>query len=460
MTGYCFVVYSILLLLRLRSEGTRGPVLITACLLGVIAGLSVSNRLNDGTALAAASGIMLFFLARRARAAAVLCFAVLSASTFVLVILLTHDSLHDWWMRTVVLAAAIKGGTNSIFLAPFKLPVRMARLLGQKGVAGNLIAEILLAASCSYLAVRSQRERLRLRARSSVVALGIALLSTALLLQQTHGARPEEAATAVGVFVSLSLGAFVLFRAVRALLTGNIARFNAMELLLFFPGLQLIAGAMTSGVSVLEAFPQVALLFLVLPLALPGVLQRTAPRAAYLSLAAALILCSAIYKTRVPYSWHHFTDRALFLDRQWYDHPVYGELYVERDQLAFMRQVCTEIQSDGPATELLSLQNPYPNYFCNVAPWHDYVQTWYDTTSEQTIDTLDAQLTQAPPKWIVYQRALDTMQAHEAVFNNGRPIPHRKLDRLIMNHIADGQWKVVERQWFEGADWIVIRTHA
>ena len=434
--------------------------LLTAAGLGIIAGLSISNRLNDGTALAAASGIMLFFVARRARAAAVLCFAALAAGTFLLVILLTHDSMHDWWMRTVVLAAAIKGGRSSIFLAPLKLPVRMARVLAQKGVAANLAAEVLLTSSCAYLAARRQGARFRLRSAATLVPLAIALLCAALLLQQTHGARPEEAATVVGVFVSLALGALVLFGALRALLTRKLASFNTLHLLLFFPGLQLLAGAMTSGVNILEAFPPVAFLFLVLPLALPGIFEPAPPRNAYLVLATTLILCSAIYKTRIPYSWHHFTDRALFVDREWYDHPVYGELYVERDQLAFMRQVCTDIQTDGPATELLSLQNPYPNYFCNIAPWHDYVQTWYDTTSEQTIDTLDSQLSSAPPKWIVYQRALDTMQAHEAVFNHGLPLPHRRLDRLIMNEIAAGKWKVVQRQWFEGADWIVIRTHA
>ena len=50
------------------------------------------------------------------------------------------------------------------------------------------------------------------------------------------------------------------------------------------------------------------------------------------------------------------------------------------------------------------------------------------------------------------------MVAHETVFNGGRPLPHRALDRLIMDRIAQGQWAVVGQQDFEGADWILIRT--
>ena len=458
VTGYCFTLFSIVLLLRLRDEVRTRSILIGAALLGLLAGLSVANRLNDGAALAAASGISLCIVARRSKLVASLCFLVLTGSTFLLLILLTHDSLHNWWMRTVVLAAAIKGGTGNIFLAPFKLPVRMVQLLATKAVFADLTAEIFFVASCLYLNAHPMPARLRMRDRSSILAVVTATLSLALLLQQTRAAHPEEAVTVVGVLVSLALALLVLYRITRALLLPVVKPFRTPEVLLFFPALQLVSGAMTSGISVLEAFWPIALLLMLLPISFPEPFRRTMLRDAYLLLATALILCSVVYKTRVPYFWHHFSDRTLFVDRQWYKHPVYGELYLERDQLAFMRQVCADIHSDGPTNELLSLQNPYPNYFCNVAPWHNYVQTWYDTTSQQTIDTLDAELTTAPPKWIVYQRALDSMKDHEIVFTGGRPLPHRALDRLIIRQIDEGKWTVVRRTCFKGADWIVLRT--
>ncbi len=458
VTGYCFTLFSIVLLLRLRDEVRSGPILVAAALLGILSGLSVGNRLNDGVALAAASGLSLYFIARRMKIVAISCFFVVACSTFLLVILLTHDALHDWWMRTVILATAIKGGTGNIFLAPARLPVRMFRLLKSRGVAIPLVEELFLVASCVFLNVQRRLGRLHLRDRNTLLALGIAGFFLTLLLRQTCDRQPQEAVTEAGVLVSLILGAVVFFRAMRAVLLPESNRVNLLEVFLFFPAMQLFAGAMTSAISVFEAFWPIALLVLLLPISFPQAFRLTMPRDAYLVMATTLIIFSITYKTRVPYSWHHFTDRALFVDRQWYKHPVYGELYVERDQLAFMQQVCTDIHADGPATELLSLQNPYPNYFCNVAPWHNYVQTWYDTTSQQTIDTLDAELTAAPPKWIVYQRALDSMMQHEAIFTGGRPLPHRKLDQLIMNKIREGKWMVVQRTWFEGADWIVIRT--
>jgi hypothetical protein len=210
---------------------------------------------------------------------------------------------------------------------------------------------------------------------------------------------------------------------------------------------------------VLEVYPQAAFVFLLLPVCYPEWLQGKLRQTISLSLAGIIAVSAAIAKTRHPYHWHHFVDHALFQDRQWYRHPLYGPMYIERGQLRLMQAMCTEIGQDGPPTELLSITNPYPNYFCNVVPWHGYVQTWYDTASRQTIDALVGELQAAPPKWIVYQRALDSMDAHETVFTGGQPLPHRALDRLIMDRVATREWAVFGRQDFEGADWIVIRTH-
>src|SRR5206468_11974341 len=117
------------------------------------------------------------------------------------------------------------------------------------------------------------------------------------------------------------------------------------------------------------------------------------------------------------------------------------------------------MKRDGPANELLAVTNPYANYFCEVVPWDGYVQTWYDTTSPQTIQRLIGELQSTPPKWIFYQRSLDTILAHEKVFTNGQRLPHRRLDWLIMEQIIEGTWVVVRREVIEGSDWILIRTH-
>jgi hypothetical protein len=211
---------------------------------------------------------------------------------------------------------------------------------------------------------------------------------------------------------------------------------------------------------VLEAYPAIAVLLLLLPLFIPAPPQARWQTGAYVTLAAFIALSFFIYKTTHPYEWHHFRDRALFADREWYHHPVYGPMYIERDQLQFIESICADMKKDGPPKELLSVTNPYANYFCNVTPWHGYVQTWYDTTTPQTINTLVGELQSKPPQWIVYQRGLDTMRQHERAFNEGQRLPHRSLDWLIMDRIIEGKWVVVRRQVFEGADWILIRTHS
>ncbi len=258
----------------------------------------------------------------------------------------------------------------------------------------------------------------------------------------------------------IAVGALVLGRLLLSIFSPKIKDWNPLELLLLIPFMQLGAGVMTSGQTVLEAYPAIAMLLLLVPLFLPAPRYATWEKAAYVTLAALIAISTFFYKAGFPYGWHHFHQRVFFANREWYRHPVYGPMYIERDQLQFVQSICADLRKDGPPKELLSVTNPYANYFCDVPPWHGYVQTWYDTTSQQTINTLIGELQSAPPQWIVYQRDLDTMQGHELFFTGGRPLPHRALDWLIMDRIIEGKWVVVRREVFQEADWILIRTHS
>ena len=459
ITVQCFELLCILLLLHSgKTEKSFFPG-ATGCGLGLLCGLALATRLNDGAALLAATAMTLPYFIRRHRSAVYLCFVIFTMLTFRGVLWFTHDSIHVWYSSTVVAAAAIKGGTEHILSAPLTFPRMLLRLLLEKPNAANLLTDGFVVGSCTYLLSRS--EEYKPQAKLRIITASITLIfGVPFLIWQSRTAHPEEALTTLGLLLLLSLS-FWLFAKIFLSLFWNSAKGpDARQMLLAIPALQVLSGAMTSGISILEAFPQIAVLLILLPIVMFSAFRLRSTRTAFVCMATLLVLCATSYKCLVPYSWHHFKDRALFADRVWYQHPLYGPIYVERDQLNFVESICADIAKDGTPADLLSLENPYPNYFCNIPPWHGYVQTWYDTTSAQTIDTLDAQLAVAPPKWIVYQRALDSMSLHEEAFNHGRPLPHRKLDRLIMDHISDGQWKVVQRQWFEGADWIVIRTHA
>jgi hypothetical protein len=157
----------------------------------------------------------------------------------------------------------------------------------------------------------------------------------------------------------------------------------------------------------------------------------------------------------------------MFENRQWYLHPVYGPMYIERDQLQLSESICEEIGQSTSRPELLSLPFPYPNYFCAIPPWHRYVNTFFDTSTRSTIVGLIQELESAPPQWIVYQRQLKIMRLHEEIFNHGQPLAQRDLDELIMRKIATGEWQVVaksnyfprdKKNYFEGDGWWVIRT--
>jgi hypothetical protein len=456
VTGYCLELFSIYFLLRLNRDPTDRRLFSTAALLGLMSGLSMSNRLNDGASLLVGCGLVLFFLARGRRILALSVFFIASALAILTVVLLTGDSIHDWVLNSILRASAIKGGTGHILDAPFTFPSAVIKNLGTRRTLCDVVYICLLGL---FAATMSRINRRGIVPKwAARIALGIGLILPMLPNADRimHVGSPFEQLANIGILASIGIGVAVLVRMFRAFAMNKI--WNPLESLLLIPFLQLWAGAMTSGQTVLEAYPAVAVLLLLLPLFIPIPKKATWQKAAYLTVAGLIVLSAFIHKVREPYGWHHFRDQAFFVDREWYRHPVYGPMYIERDQLRFMRSICTDMSKDGPPQELLSITNPYANYFCDVTPWHGYVQTWYDTTSKQTIDTLIGELKTAPPQWIVYQRGLDTMVAHELVFTDGHPLPHRALDWLIMDRIIEGRWVVVRREVFQDADWILIRT--
>jgi hypothetical protein len=374
------------------------------------------------------------------------------------IIVLTGDSLREWLVSTVLRAAALKGGTANVLTAPLSFPRAM---VSQVHHSREIKLNLLFALVTSTLCVLSQRyggrkDRWYAVRRIAYVAIPLALLFPYYYSRARTG-DPIESLATLAVPLCFALSLWVLIRGC-FFVAGQQDGWSPLELLLLIPSLQLIGGAMTSGKSVLEAYPPVAFALLLLPLSLPMLLRAKWQKTGYLALAAFIAVSAAINKNAEPYHWHHFEDRALFQGRQWYRHPLYGPMYIESDQLKFMQSVCSTIGQDGRPESLLSITNPYPNYFCGVPPWHDYVQTWYDTTSRQTMDSLLRDLQVEPPQWIIYQRALDSIKAHEKVFLNGQPLPHRALDQLIMRRLMSNQWTVVQRRCFEGADWILIRS--
>ena len=462
ITTQCLQIASLYLLLLLGRKATVGRGLWVATGLGVLAGLMTSSRLNDGAAQFVACAMALpFFLvpARRLLALALYCLA--TAASLFAVVLLTGDTIAAWHLQSITLASKIKGGTGSVLLSPMALPYRLV-------VAASHPRGLLLVGIVAAMILLFAREP---EARASGTRTGIdwrrigrvlfALVACAYWARKGAYGRASPELGEVGALLLLAAGAWVLVRMVRAALRPVSAGWNRNLLLILIPAWGLVGAALTSGSSLPDYEPSVAMFLLILPLAFPTLCTVATRRRALLIACGMMVIAFVPDKVLVPYQWHHYHADPLFYDRVVYRHPAFGPMFIEKAQLDFMLPMCAPIEASrasGQATTLLALPYPYPNYFCDVAPWHGYVQTWYDTSGRSVIDKLDGELEAAPPAWIMYQRDLDTMSKHEGVFNGYKPLPHRELDREIMSKIAADQWTLARRACFEGSDWLLIRT--
>ena len=459
VTGHCLVVYSVYFLLRLRDTGTRKHTLQLALVLGLLSGLGLGNRLNDGSLLCAAVAVCIAVFARQAGILAPVSFLATALLTLAALVAATHAGLHDWLQYTIIRAAAIKGGTAHIFSSPLHFPITVQldletdpHLLRDFGYA------LVLVGSLAYARYFRQLRRPRYTRRITIAAGLLAVpLSLALLQQSLSGGSVLSVAQACTIALYV-LFVGLLLRLLHLHLTGRLAEWNRLEVLLLLPFGQIFAGAMTSGESFDEAYSPLAFFLLVLPFVLPSLLRVPWQRIAFAGVLAILACGSLLAKATHPYFWLHYNDRAFFVDRTWYNHPTFGPMYVERPQLALMQSMCRAIRPSTNPPQLLAMPWPYPNYFCNIPPWHGYVQTWYDTTTRQTIEHLIEELRQNPPEWIAYQRSFDTIRANEIIFNGGRDLPHRELDAFIQTQLEAGRWTLPWQRCFGGTDWVVIHT--
>jgi hypothetical protein len=459
----CFLLYSIVLLLKLQKTVSARLRFGLVVGLGILAGLSLTTRLNDGAALVVGVAASIFCLVPSRKLASIALFGLISMLTIVLIVHLTGDSFHDYAMFSIFRAAGSKGGAANVLLYPLQLPWNaLGSLRTHSYVALDLYA-FGVAAVWMFLfhfpVITGNHRRL---IRISLLIL-LVLLPPQIhhLYRGLYKSDFTVALTAIGVPVAYILGLLVFFRFIRSQFLPA-AEWNGREILLLIPFGQLVAGSMSSGGQHIGLYQPLAVMMLVLPFASPIHVRKQSTRS-FMMVLVTLMACScAVYKIRVPLFWHSYREKPMFLERQFYYHPVYGPMIIDKDQLSFIGEICGRI-GPGSQVELLSLPFPYANYFCNVAPWHGYVQTFFDTSSKETIFGLMQELQQTPPKWIIYQRQLENLELHENTYNQGKPLPHRYLDEMIEQKINSGKWEAAYTNTYEerpgwGNEWILIRT--
>jgi hypothetical protein len=459
----CFLLYSIVALLMLQKSAKASERLGLVVGLGILAGLSLTTRLNDGAALTVGLVIAIFCLAPSRRLTSIALFGLTSILTIVLIVHLTGDSFHDYAMYSIFKAAGSKGGAGNVLLYPLQLPWNALRSLRTHlYVALNLYALGAVAAwtFLFHFPVVTGKHRRLIRV---VLLMLLVLLPLRIhhLYRGLFNADFTIALAAIGVPVAYILGALVFVRFIRGQFLPA-SEWNRREILLLIPLGQLAAGSMSSGGRHIGLYQPLAVMMLLLPFTSPIHVRRESARSFMLVLVT-LIACScAVYKIRVPYFWHSYREKPLFLGRQLYHHPIYGPMIIDSDLLNLFDQICSQTGT-GSQVELLSLPFPYANYFCNIPPWHGYVQTFFDISSKETVFSLMQELQQAPPKWVLYQRQLDNLELHESTYNQGKLLPHRYLDQMIEQKIDSGKWEKTYTNTYEERpgwrnEWILIRT--
>ncbi len=454
------ILYAFLVLLVLARTRTMGRQFGLTAVLGILAGFAITTRLTDGAALFTSAAICLPFLVRRRRLLSILLLTSVSALTVVIVVKLTGDTFSAYLSNSVFKAAASKGGTGSIFAAPFLMFHNTLLMLLETG--RRVLAGLFLVLAMGLVVPRFWKRGLH-------YILGIELITAGLLfllIPELWRQKVLNGILIASVVLTLTtlmyvLAPFVLARF--ALATSGRLVVDPREILVIVPLAEWAsysAGAAAEPLT--NYYAPVALLLLLVPILQPFRRFRKWADPSYAAVMLLLIISTLTSKAIVPYSWQNYTFSSMFHGRTWYHHPVYGEMYIDRDLLSLSTQICNDIGAKPGVTqpELLSLPYPFPNYFCDTPPWHNDVQTFFDTSPRASVEHLMEELNTAPPEWIVYQRQLDIMDGSERLYNHNQPLAQRKLDGLIAQKLADGQWTLVGYSGYlgRGGGWFTIRT--
>jgi hypothetical protein len=459
----CFQMYSLFALLLLQKAVSIRTSLLLASILGALSGLAMTTRLNDGAALFVGVALAIYCLAPSKKLVSLALFFLAAGLTLVLVVALTGDSLRDYATYSIFKAVGSKGGTGSVLAYPLHLPVNTLRWL--KNHQFEEVIAYAFGLALDWVFLLSPLIRRRGRRELAMAAIGILLILLRLhrIYSEFQGITLVMSLSAVAVLVAYALGLLILVRFVRSqFLTADAHSWDRREILLLIPLGQLASGSMSSGGVHLGLYGPVGVLIVLLSICPPIRFNVEWPRAFLIAVATLLLCSAAIYKFRDPYSWHTYRELPLFAGRTFYRHPDYGPMILDKDLLNLIQPVCEQVGHTG-SDEMLSLPFSYANYFCSIPPWHDYVQTFFDTTSKQTIQGLMNELEAAPPKWIFYQRQLDTLRVHEIVYNHGQPLQQRYLDQMIELKISQGAWHVAYTSTYGNTpiwsnQWVLIRT--
>ncbi|RST29803.1 hypothetical protein HMF7854_02420 [Sphingomonas ginkgonis] len=441
------VLASLLLSLRFLHDeiGERGFALAQ----GALTALALLTRINEGLAVGGAVAVIL--VVRQGWSTRLLRSVLLGLAGFagvlLLCLLLVDETPATWFDLTIRQASSAKGGGSLLLTPPrlldsaarFLLPHRLKPLL-LGGLACVLLGGLLRAA------VRRAGSR-----RAAQVAVLVAGLFWFVLLI----AYPPDP------FVPLLAGGFLLCLA--GFLAGLAAATlrprpswptGAALLLLSYAVLLFLTGGLSTGGDFHGLYFPLAVALVPATLALRP--ADPAYGAGWSALLALMAASGLSYRVDNPFSWLTYQLPPLLSSEVLANDARNGPHYLPRPVLELVEPVCRTVR---PGQAMLSLPYSFANYYCRIPLWHGVVQTFFDTSTATQIREIEQGLISAPPPYIFYQRQLAVLELHERIFNQGRPLPHRRLDALIVGKVRSGAWRVVYRSSaFPPSKWYLIDT--
>jgi len=416
--------------------------------LGLLTGLVMVCRLNDGCMLALACLAIIVLEARQNRVKRCLYFI----GGIGVVVLLTHLAVRDtwtaWWHHAVAGGASAKGGVRHLVKGVLLLPVRAAQSLVTSRFT-TLIYQILATLTVVTLLARLAKRHLAWRVLF-ILACWFSVGVLPFLIRED----PFIPLSAFGVVIA-TLAVMVLLALGGCHLLHPIVRPEVFMLLI--PIGLWVSGAMSSGGWFYGLyFPFALFLLMSAIVGLPFFIASL--EALLYGMLAILAACGLHYRYEIPCAWHAYRAAPLFQERVVIQHPVHGYMYLERSLMSHQDFLWQRINGDL-VDDLLSIPWPFANYYLNRPPWKNHIQTFFDTSSAENVQALVKDLELAPPSWILFHHQPGNLVRHEATFNDGHPLPHRLLEAFILNQIRNDLWSI---DWSSTDDrlgqWLLIRT--
>ncbi len=430
-------------------DNPPGDLIKEVCITGVLVGVAILTRVNDGLSLFLAVLLILYVRNIHTPYLGIASFTISVGATVGLLLLAIDESPINWLRATVLESIDLKGGA-SVFSAPFQLIRNSIFYIFYD--AGKPIWILLLA----LITVSIFFHKI-LTYKNGYLKLAAILVVTCLLIGRSFYYKNLDLLITAAAGTFLLTCSWTLIRFVQSIWRKKAEPFKR-ECLLLIPLALYGSGAMSSGGQHYGLYFPLALTLLVAATLVPPNHWKTIGGTLLIIIAADIAIFGFSYRVDNPYSWHSYRAAPLTEPRTLVNTPGVGSVPMSAELRDFILPICKH--TSNVEGSLLSIPFPYANYICGQAPWKGYIQTFFDTSSQKVIERLIHDLHDSPPRFILYQRQLKNLRAHEVIYNGGAPLPHRELDRLIITNVELGKWNVIYRSTYgKENSWTLIDTN-